>query len=392
VAIDQVADLLVRWRGAGGVFGRGRVLREGIQLLAGLDADERRMLARSLAEQGAPDLANRVEQRTGRAMSADQLWSVTDGLLALEDHQVDRLATSLRDPDERERLARQVLTHGVASFDGAPTPEPDPRRRLAELPPPGTVVGQEPSGQEPSAPELGSQELGSQELGGQELGGQELGGQELGSADLQALDLLETGLVDIGLHDTGSDDRSLTPTAVAAVGAVDPSVADDDDGRDLVDRDPTRGAVDRRPVVPVAVPLVVAPEVRLPSPATGRGEGASTAEATALVQSLREAETATIRLRVLADHGLAELDGATALEVLDALPDGWQRRRAAERLVDAGTFPTDQLTAALARFARPMDALFVAGALVAAGQVRAERFDGILPERVVRRLIARSER
>jgi hypothetical protein len=377
VAIDQVADLLVRWRGAGGVFGRGRVLREGIQLLAGLDADERRMLARSLAEQGAPDLANRVEQRTGRAMSADQLWSVTDGLLALEDHQVDRLATSLRDPDERERLARQVLTHGVASFDGAPTPEPDPRRRLAELPPPGTVIGQEPSGQEPSAPELG---------------GQELGGQELGSADLQALDLLETGLVDIGLHDTGSDDRSLTPTAVAAVGSVDPSVADDDDDRDLVDRDPTRGAVDRRPVVPVAVPLVVAPEVRLPSPATGRGEGASTAEATALVQSLREAETATIRLRVLADHGLAELDGATALEVLDALPDGWQRRRAAERLVDAGTFPTDQLTAALARFARPMDALFVAGALVAAGQVRAERFDGILPERVVRRLIARSER
>jgi hypothetical protein len=137
---------------------------------------------------------------------------------------------------------------------------------------------------------------------------------------------------------------------------------------------------------------VVAPEVRLPSLATDRGEDASTAEATALVQSLREAETATIRFRVLADHDLAEVDDATALEVLDALPAGWQRRRAAERLVDAGAFPTDQLPAAFARFTRPTDVLFVAGALVAAGQVRAERFDGILPERVVRRLIARSER
>jgi hypothetical protein len=350
VAIDQVADLLVRWRGSVGVFGRGRVLREGIQLLAGLDVDERRMLARSLAEQGAPDLAKRVEPSTGGAMSADQLWSVADGLLALEDQAADRLAASLRDPDERERLARQVLTQGVASFDGAPPSESDLRRRLAELPPPGTVGGQE----------LGAQEPGAQEPSAQEPGGQELGGQELGSADLQAMDLLETGLVDVGLHGTGPDARSVTPAGAAEV--------------------------------PVAVPFVVAPEVRLPSLATGRGEGASTAEATALVQSLREAGTATIRFRALADHDLAGVDDATALEVLDALPDGWQRRRAAERLVDAGAFPTDQLTAALARFARPTDALFVAGALVAAGQVRAERFDGILSERMVRRLVARSER
>jgi hypothetical protein len=115
-------------------------------------------------------------------------------------------------------------------------------------------------------------------------------------------------------------------------------------------------------------------------------------DARALLAVLREAETATARLRILDEDALARIDGATALMVLDALPDGWQRRRGALRLVALGAFPTQQLAEALGRFARASDATFVAGALLAAGQVRAERFDGILPERVVNRLTARSER
>jgi len=345
VPIDQVAELLVRWRGTDGVFARARVLREGIQLLGDLDADERRLLARSLAEQGAPDLANRLEQRTDGALSADQLWSVADGLLAMDDQQVDRLATSLSDPDERVRLAREAVAQG---------------------------------------------------LGGQQLGDQQLGDQELG-----AVALGDAGIVDVGLHGTeagapttaarthdrdGEGDevaQQVARTETGPTGRSGSTVAStraDQGPADLP-------VVDAGPGVPVALPRAVAPV--LPD-----AQGTTTApdDAVAWHEQLRAAQTAMARFRLLDPDRLAGLDRATALALLDALPEGWQRRRGAERLVDAGTFPTDRLGEAFARFTRTTDAVFVAGALIAADQVRAERFEGILPARVVHRLVARSER
>ena len=343
--IDEVAELHVRWRGTDGVFARARVLREGIHLLGGLDADERRLLARSLAEQGAPDLANRLEQRTGGALSADQLWSVADGLLAMDDQQVDRLVTGLRDPAERERLVREGLDPG----------------------------------------------LGDQQLGDQELGDQELGVIALGDA----------GLVDVGLHGTEADgpdptipthDRDGEGDGVAQrvdlteAGTAGRSGSTAASSR--VDQSPVDAPrLHPDPADPVALPVAVDPGVP-------DAEGTTTApdDAAAWREQLREAHTAMARFRLLDPDRLAGLDRAMALALLDALPAGWQRRRGAQRLVDAGTFPTDRLAETFARFARTTDAVFVAGALIAADQVRAERFEGILPARVVHRLVARSER
>ncbi len=343
--IDQVTELLVRWRDTDGVFARARVLREGIQLLGGLDAEERGLLARSLAEQGAPDLANQLEQRTGGALSADQLWSVADGLLAMDDRQVDRLATSLRDPAERERLAREAL-----------------------------------------APGPGAQQLGDQQLGDQDLGTIALG---------------DAGIVDVGLHGTDAS----TPTIAARTQDHDgegdevaqqvrltetgPAVRSGSTvASPRADQGPAElPVIDAGPGVPVALPLAVE-SVMLD------GEGTTTVpdDAAAWHEQLRQARTAMARFRLLDPDRLAGLDSAMAMALLDVLPEGWQRRRGAQRLVDAGAFPTDQLAEAFTRFARAADAAFVAGSLLAADQVRAERFEGILPRRVVHRLVARSER
>ena len=135
----------------------------------------------------------------------------------------------------------------------------------------------------------------------------------------------------------------------------------------------------------MALPLAADPGILDTDGTTPRG-------VTELDRRLREAGTAIERFRLLDPQALAGLDDTVALALLDALPEGWQRRRGAERLVDAGVFPTDRLAQAFARFARATDAVFVASALLAADQVRAERFDGILPTRALHRLAARSER
>jgi hypothetical protein len=386
--IDQVAELLVRWRATGGAFGRGRVLREGIQLLSGLDADERRLLARSLAEQGAPDLAQRVEHRTGGTMSANQLRSVADGLLALEDHQVEQMVTSLADPAERERLARRPVTDDVASSDDGPSSASDHQTRLDELPPPGGVVdrtGVEPevSAHQPARVEQPSTAGGSpgdRMLRGHEPGSQELGSQELGSQELGTPGLVEAGLGDVQVHEppteVGEPAPAATTTAAATADASRAATGVAAAGADAGVRTGATAAPARTDdrSAERAPPVVMVADVA------------------ALLQGLREAGTATTRLRVLNEHELADIDADTALAIMDAIPDGWQRRRAAQRLAEAGALPVGRLVSIFARFARPADAAFVAGALVAAGHVRAAAFDGILPERVVRRLTVRSER
>jgi hypothetical protein len=402
--IDQVAELLVRWRETGGAFGRGRVLREGIQLLSGLDADERRLLARSLAEQGAPDLAQRVEHRTGGTMSANQLRSVADGLLALEDHQVEQMATSLADPAERERLARRPVTDGLASSDDGPSSASDHQTRLDELPPPGGVVdrtGVEPevSARQPARVEqpstadgrrgdrmLRGHEPGSQDLGSQELGSQDLGSQDLGSQDLGTPDLVEAGLVDVQVHEPPADVGDPAPAATTAATAATAAAATADASQAATGVAAAGAGAGVRTGSTAAAARTDDRSAERERPAV------MVADVAALLEALRTAGTATTRLRVLNDHELADMDADTALAVMDAIPDGWQRRRTAQRLAEAGALPVDRLVSVFARFARPADAAFVAGALVAAGHVRAAAFDGILPERVVRRLTVRSER
>lgn len=281
--VEDVAQLLRRWRGSGGVWSRTRVLAEGARLVAGLSPDERRTLARSLMDQGAPELARRLEDTTGHELEAGQVRAVADQLLSLDGQQVDRLVATLEDPQRRRQLAAGALA-AVAE----PTHQP--------------VVPEEP------------------------------------------------------VDDDGPDD----------------------DGPDQ------------------QLPDVGPPEVE-PEPGEGRtaapvrhdGAGAAAAFAPPLAARLRDAATARERLRALDADALAGAGAEAILEVIDAVPDGWQRRRAISRLVEGGVLDPVTAPEVVGRLGRASDRTFVAGAMLDAGVVTADQLADLLPSRAAARLAAR---
>jgi hypothetical protein len=110
-----------------------------------------------------------------------------------------------------------------------------------------------------------------------------------------------------------------------------------------------------------------------------------------LLARLAATEQAMARLRVLQDVSLDALDTAGALQVIDAFPDGWQRRRAAQRLVAAGALQDVGADDLVQRFARAGDATFVVGGLIDAGHLDVDALDGLLPTTTVTRLRHRRE-
>jgi hypothetical protein len=75
--------------------------------------------------------------------------------------------------------------------------------------------------------------------------------------------------------------------------------------------------------------------------------------------------------------------------LLDAVPDGWQRRRVATRLVEADALQASDIAPVLRRFGRPSDASTVAGTMLAAGAVDLDDLDGLIDARAWRRLATR---
>lgn len=442
MAIEDVADLLARWHEAGGMFGRSRVLTEGVRLVAGLDAEERRVLARELAAEGAPRLAARLEDGGEGTMAADRVWGFAEGLLSLEPAQVEHLATNLRDPGRRDRLARQLLGEVPGEDPGAvpppwrrtptirppanrpPTDRPPTDGPPAADPPPSPWPSRSPAIDDGTPPGPPRQRPREQELGDQELGDQELGNQELGESGVVEATLVEVDVHEISLgaasttgdgdgprsrHEPEADRSEVEP---ASQPTSDPDPGDQEPGDQVSGEQPEGERTDgehgpgehapeqqpRREHTPRERGGVGRPVRRHESgrPPAEPGDPADAADAAAptasLVAQLRAAPTAGARLRLLAPDILERLPSEQALAVLDTLPEGWQRRRAAGRLIAADGLPTGDIDALLARFPRATDAMFVAGALVAAGQLDAERFTGLLSDAAVRRLACRGDR
>jgi hypothetical protein len=406
VPVDDVADLLRRWRDADGVIARGRLVVEGTRLLSGLTPDERRMVAQAAADEGAPELAALLGARTGTEVDPDQLRTAADGLLSLDRDQVDHLVTSLGDPSERERLAREALDQAWQQpaspppAPGAPMPDRVPLRPgdLEALPPPERAldeVGEVPA---PStqrdlsgvaglhALALGEIPLDDIELGDQALGHPGLGEIELGHPELLDLDVHEVGLADLG----------------GAGAATDTSVQQDDAPHVApLHRSPRTAPSVQQDDAPHVAPLH--PTVKDEGPGAARALPADTDAAlpappadgdrpAALVRDLRAASSAPRRFACLRAADLDHLDAAEGLALLDALPAGWERRRLAQRLVAAGSLPTDDLATLFDRFPSRRDTVFVAGSLLDTGAASSADLVPVVDPRDLRRLAARRER
>jgi hypothetical protein len=380
VPVEEVTELLRRWREAGGVWSRGRVLTDGARLVTRLGPEERRVLAQALADHGAPDLARHLEGRTGHAIDSQQVQAFTDGLLDLDRARLDELIGALDDPAERHRLAQAALAQAGQELDAAaPPPPPGHQPPLAE-PPPVAVPPDVPVDEMVADGHLDVQEIAAARLADQELGEIQLGGQELGEADLGGQDLGEATLGDVAL--VGQDLHEAT-LGEPDLDAGRPPVHDDEPPH----ADGPLGAVDGMAAVPPTAGDEIA-SVLLGAAADQEGSDA----ADRLVAELHACHTAAARSAVLTAGDLGALATAEALRVLDAVPTGWQRRRAARRLLDAGALTEVAPADLLERFPTTSDRTFVAGDLLAASELGPNDLTGLVPDAVVARFAARRRR
>ncbi len=446
--VDDVAELLRRWREAGGAWSRGRVLLDAAQLAGRLTPEERRTVAAALADTGAPDLARQLESRTGQPVDGAHLQAFADGLLELEGARLDQVITALQIADAR------LIDAGpdeAAAGDGQPEEAATHHAEPDALPPPppghrGAVTPQDEALDErlrdlAALEHLGDEELRGIRLGEIELGAPELGGQELGQADLGEVGLGEVGLgevtlgatagiataaatgprVDLEAPDDGTPTDRETPEATPAAEpeatpaaatstpaaepeatpAAEPTTATEPEATatepeatatepEATPAEPATtaetggGAVASRPGDAALVPAADAPDDLTPK---------TTADALATLSGrLTGARTAAARFAALAPDVTRDLDAPAALLALDQVPAGWQRRRAAQRLFAVGALAGVDATALLARFPDARDRRFVAADLLAASELAAEDLADDLPPQVVRRLAIRAER
>ena len=429
--VEQVVSLLDRWRTADGMFARGRVLTEAVRLLRELTPDERRTLARALAERGSPELAAQFEGSFGGSLEADQVRDIANQLLYMDDDDLAALVDDLRDPDARRELAVDAVDRafavdgGVALADGPTVPPPGGTDTPGgPPPPPGTheqQVTHEQQGSATASDELEAAaaaardtrdaqrarlqeladadddldlddltladgELGDLELGSTELGAVALGGVALGSADLVEPDLVG---VDLAGTATGTDDRTDGDRTDGDGGPAAPDHPDDPGPGEPPE--PTDDQATGGPADPTGAPVPGGPRHAVSAGGEPDAADPATATSDALLGRLGATTQALPRLKLLDDTRLDELDGSGALAVLDAFPDGWQRRRAALRLIEAGLLTDVTADDLVPRFARTGDATFVVGGLIDAGHLDAASLEGLLPATTVTRLRHRQE-
>jgi hypothetical protein len=417
VPVDEVAGLLRRWRDAGGAWSRGRVLLDAAQLAGRLTPEERRSVAVALADTGAPDLARQLEARTGQPVDAHHLQAFADGLLELEGARLDQVIAALEAADARlTATGPDTLLPPPPGAPSTVTAEDEALdQRLRDL------AALEHLGDE----ELQGIRLGEIELGSPTLGEQDLGQQELGQAVLGEVGLTEVGLSEVGLSEVGLAEAALAGAAATAPDEPTPAIApsapadpahDHTPGTDaaplevaadapsggLIEEAPAPGPASAHTTVAPAEPddhtrgvtteprdAALVPAAAAPRELTPRETAAAL---TRISGRLANARTAAARLALLSPETTRDLDASAALLVLDQVPAGWQRRRAATRLFAAGALAGVAPAELLARFPAAQDRRFVAADLLDASGLTADDLAGDLPPRVVRRLAIRAER
>jgi hypothetical protein len=335
VPVEDVAELLAQWREAGGVWSRGRLVADGASRVARLRPDERRLLAVALAQQGAPHLADRLEAQAGDRLDPGYAQGLTEALLSLEDEQVDDLVGALRHPERLRAQAGSVLEHLP--------PPPAPRDVPTQAP--ATRVEQPEHGGTPAPT------------------GRAVGGADDARPPLEPPPEHRAGPTAATPGTGAGTSRTGPPTAGhAAAGVVEPGGPD------------------------VSPPLT---RVAGSAAADTRDGGIVL---TAALRQLEQAGSASERRAILAELDRYDLTTPEALRVLDAVPDGWQRRRAVRLLLDLGSLDGADPRAVLARLSQVPDRRFVASALLAAGRLHPRDLDDLLPAGTARRLAARARR
>lgn len=352
--LDTIADLLRRWQRVDEPMERVRVVTDATEALRNLSSMDTRVLAQGLWEHGAGPAAEQVAHRTGTSVAPEELAEVAQHVLSLDRHEVERLAGELRDPEQRRRL---LTASGVPEAEvrhHLPERPPVPDRRFDLPPPPGAA-------EVATTPDVVRARTGDDDAT-----------PAPGETDAEV---------------PASPSEADTEVAAAPSARADVADAVETDEDDAADPEARRGGETIQPSTEIRV-----------SP-TGGPYGSSTVGSRSsleppagLVESLREATNGRERLRYL-DAAPAIVDGDHLLRLLQAVPDGWQRRTVLRKLLSDGrvhdvTDPRSAVTA----FDRAGDRFAAAALLVRSGVSDVEAVLPALTPRDAARLQRRAQR
>lgn len=324
--LETVAGLLGRAWGAQRPVDRARAASEAARAVGRLSDVQRRALVQGLVEQGAPGAAQRIAQRSGGVVPAEEAGDVARTLLALDRDGLGRVAGQLHDPAQRQRLVEAAALSLAPPPSSAPAPLPPPvaaRPAVAGTPHPEPAPPAEPA-TPPAVQSVGS----------------------------------ETG-----------------PTPVTA-----PSPAAE--RMTSLPRTPFTGR--RTPRVGVVADPVPAAPVPMARPTRRDAHPLAVALAEARTAPERW------QVLEAQPQGTGPLEDEALDEVLTAVPDGWQRRTLLRRLLAAGWVgEPDDPVRLVGRWARRGDRVAAAAMLVRAGAVPLDAAARALDPRDAERLARR---
>lgn len=110
-----------------------------------------------------------------------------------------------------------------------------------------------------------------------------------------------------------------------------------------------------------------------------------------LVELLRRQTTGAGCVRAVRAHveDIAEMDSVGLTAVVDAVPDGWARRRALEAMLDARAVPSTDVGELVQRLGSPVARAWVCATAIEAGLLDADRLDDLIDQRAATRLRGR---
>lgn len=376
----EVIDLFADVR-EGSSFERARAAANAFRAFATLSASDKRDLAVLVAERAAPQLVPRIQAETGLDLTREQVQAVIDMAGRMDAQDIEELRHAVTDPGARQDALRTVGASAATAAAGAAglddVIDADEQDTLAE---PTEDEGAPPiptSADQPDAPEpQDSEESEDRTLGVDE-------------AELAALGV-ESELLEL--------DREPEPSAPVAP-APDPR-----EFESIFDDLPSLPAFDARAeggtMTPDRVGVTLA-DLDAPPP-TGRASSMPARETVdlstrvratqhPLVEQLRNQTTGAGCVRAVRAHldELADMDAVGRAAVVDAVPDGWARRRALQAMLDARAVPAAEVGELVRRMSSPMARTWLCATAIETDVLEVDQLDELLDARAAQRLRGR---
>lgn len=345
--VDDVIALLEQLRGGQGMVSRAVVLAQGAKALRQLSPQQRRELAIEVARRAAPHLIPRIEAETGADLTPAQIQAVIDLALRMDDQQIDDLLDTLRSPEQLSGVGSAAVgAAGSAAAEelGLGTSALDEDPELAEL----------------------EAELEQQQ---RELAALEEEA-ERAAEPAAGTDLPDAAAAELPPVDVGAD----VPADADEADVDDTDDADDAEVGEFVEDDP--GDDDLEDIEPAT------PELQ---------SGVDPERGRAHVAAVRRAGSIRAQLAVVRAAGAALWHPGPEgrQELLRAIPDGWGRRRALERMIEADVVTAAEALELLGCLDRDSDRTWAAGTLLEHGVLEPSELLGAVPERALGRLARR---